>query len=80
MLSLVGVADGLHERGHHRSPNGDVIGRPIRNVDATYGDGYSDEQLEFTKSSRLLIIHGVPGSKSENLSRSLWRLLFRVEK
>lgn len=36
------------------------------NVDATYGDGYSDVQLEFKKNSRLLIIHGRPGSKNEN--------------
>lgn len=32
------------------------------NLDATYGSGYSDEQIEFRKNSRLLIIHGVPGS------------------
>lgn len=36
------------------------------NVDATYGEGYSDVQLEFKKNSRLLIIHGRPGSKNEN--------------
>jgi hypothetical protein len=36
------------------------------NVDATYGDGYSDVQLDFRKNSRLLIIHGRPGTKNEN--------------
>ncbi|MFT3745974.1 MAG: hypothetical protein QM785_17020 [Pyrinomonadaceae bacterium] len=36
------------------------------NIDATYGDGYSDIQLDFKKNSRLLIIHGRPGSKNEN--------------
>ncbi len=36
------------------------------NIDATYGDDYSDIQLEFKKNSRLLIIHGRPGSKDEN--------------
>lgn len=36
------------------------------NIDATYGDGYSDIQLDFKKNSRLLIIHGRPGSKKEN--------------
>jgi hypothetical protein len=35
------------------------------NIDARYGDGYSDEQLEFKKNSRLLIIHGRPGSRKE---------------
>lgn len=36
------------------------------NVDATYGDGYSDIQIDFRKNSRLLIIHGRPGSFNEN--------------
>lgn len=36
------------------------------NVDAAYGEGYSVVQLEFKKNSRLLIIHGRPGSKNEN--------------
>jgi len=36
------------------------------NVDASYGDGYSDEQIEFRKNSRLMIIHGRPGSANEN--------------
>lgn len=35
----------------------------LTNVDATYGDGYSEVQLDFKKNSRLLIIHGRPGSK-----------------
>lgn len=46
---------------------GDVIWPDqFMNIDATYGDGYSEEQLEFKKNSRLLIIHGRPGSKNEN--------------
>lgn len=36
------------------------------NVDATYGEGYSDVQLDFRKNSRLLIIHGRPGSKNDS--------------
>jgi hypothetical protein len=36
------------------------------NVDASYGGGYSDKQLDFRKNSRLLIIHGRPGGKDEN--------------
>jgi hypothetical protein len=36
------------------------------NVDASYGDGYSDKQLDFRKDSRLLIIHGRPGSSNES--------------
>ena len=41
---------------------GDVIWPDqFMNIDASYGDGYSDEQLEFKKNSRLLIIHGRPG-------------------
>jgi len=36
------------------------------NVDATYGEGYSDVQLDFKKNSRLLIIHGRPGSKDDS--------------
>lgn len=46
---------------------GDVIWPDqFMNIDASYGDGYSDEQIEFKKNSRLLIIHGRPGSKNEN--------------
>lgn len=46
---------------------GDVIWPDqFANIDATYGDGYSDEQLEFKKNSRLLVIHGRPGSRNEN--------------
>jgi len=36
------------------------------NVDATYGDGYSQVQLDFKKNSRLLIIHGRPGTRRES--------------
>ena len=36
------------------------------NLDASYGEGYSEEQIEFRKNSRLLIIHGRPGSYREN--------------
>lgn len=36
------------------------------NIDASYGDGYSDEQIEFKKNSRLMVIHGRPGSSNEN--------------
>ncbi len=36
------------------------------NVDASYGEGYSDVQLDFRKNSRLLIIHGRPGSAKES--------------
>ncbi len=36
------------------------------NIDASYGDGYSEKQLDFRKNSRLLIIHGRPGSRDEN--------------
>jgi hypothetical protein len=46
---------------------GDVIWPDqFMNIDASYGDGYSDEQIEYKKNSRLLIIHGRPGSKNEN--------------
>lgn len=46
---------------------GDVIWPDqFMNIDATYGDGYSDEQLEFKKNSRLLIIHGRPGTRNES--------------
>ena len=46
---------------------GDVIWPDqFMNIDATYGDGYSDEQLEFKNNSRLLIIHGRPGGRDEN--------------
>lgn len=46
---------------------GDVIWPDqFMNIDASYGDGYSDEQLEFRQNSRLLIIHGRPGSRNEN--------------
>ena len=38
----------------------------LSNVDATYGDEYSEVQLEFRKNSRLLIIHGRPGTDDEN--------------
>src|SRR5258708_31187108 len=49
------------------SRTGDVIWPDqFMNIDATYGEGYSDEQLEFKKNSRLLIIHGRPGSRNEN--------------
>lgn len=34
----------------------------LMNLDARYGDEYSEEQIEFRKDSRLLIIHGVPGA------------------
>ena len=34
------------------------------NVDATYGDGYSDVQLDFKKNSRLLIVHGCPARRT----------------
>lgn len=36
------------------------------NVDASYGDGYSDIQLDFRKNSRMLIIHGRPGTHNES--------------
>jgi hypothetical protein len=36
------------------------------NVDARYPDEYSDVQLDFRKNSRLLIIHGRPGTANEN--------------
>ena len=36
------------------------------NVDATYGDSYSDVQLDFKQNSRLLIIHGRPGTQKES--------------
>jgi len=46
---------------------GDVIWPDqFANIDASYGEGYSNEQLEFKKNSRLLIIHGRPGSRNEN--------------
>jgi hypothetical protein len=35
-------------------------------VDARYGDGYSDRQLDYRRNSRLLIIHGRPGTENEN--------------
>lgn len=35
------------------------------NVDATYGNEYSDIQIDFKKDSRLIIIHGRPGTKEE---------------
>jgi len=35
------------------------------NVDATYGDSYSDVQIDFKKDSRLMIIHGRPGVRDE---------------
>lgn len=35
------------------------------NIDASYGDGYSEKQLDFRKNSRLLIIHGRPGTRKE---------------
>jgi len=45
---------------------GDIIWpNQFANIDATYGDRYSDEQIEFRKNSRLLIIHGRPGSMKE---------------
>jgi hypothetical protein len=36
------------------------------NVDASYGDSYSDIQLDFKKNCRLLIIHGRPGTANES--------------
>ena len=36
------------------------------NVDASYGNGYSDVQLDFRKASRMLIIHGRPGTAKES--------------
>ena len=46
---------------------GDVIWPDqFANIDASYGEDYSNEQLEFKKNSRLLIIHGRPGSRNEN--------------
>ena len=36
------------------------------NLDARYGDGYADPLLDFKKNSRLLVIHGRPGTKDEN--------------
>jgi hypothetical protein len=36
------------------------------NVDATYADNYSDVQIDFKKGSRMMIIHGRPGTKDEN--------------
>jgi hypothetical protein len=36
------------------------------NVDASYGDGYSDVQLDFRRNSRLLVIHGRPGTADES--------------
>jgi hypothetical protein len=36
------------------------------NVDASYGTGYSDIQLDYRKNSRLLIIHGRPGTRNES--------------
>ena len=38
----------------------------FHNVDASYGDGYSDIQLDFRKNSRMLIIHGRPGTSNES--------------
>jgi len=47
---------------------GDVIWPDqFANIDARYGEGYSDVQLEFKNNSRLLVIHGRPGSRSENV-------------
>jgi hypothetical protein len=36
------------------------------NIDASYGAGYSEKQIDFRPNSRLLIIHGRPGSFDEN--------------
>ena len=45
---------------------GDVLWpEQFMNIDARYGDVYSDKQLDFRKNSRLLIIRGRPGSKNE---------------
>jgi len=38
----------------------------LAGVSAVYGEGYSDVQLEFRKNSALLIIHGSPGTASED--------------
>jgi len=38
----------------------------LANVDATYGSEYSEVQLDFRKDSRLLIIHGRPGTISDD--------------
>ena len=38
----------------------------LTEIDATYGDDYSEEQLRFRKNSRLLVLSGRPGTKSEN--------------
>ena len=47
---------------------GDVIWPDqFANIDARYGEGYSDVQLDFKKNSRLLVIHGRPGSRNENV-------------
>jgi hypothetical protein len=47
--------------------NGKVIW-PVQlyNLDASYGEGYSDKQIDFRKNSRLIIIHGRPGTGDEN--------------
>ena len=36
------------------------------NIDASYGAGYSEKQIDFRSNSRLLIIHGRPGSFDED--------------
>ena len=38
---------------------------PFAGIDARYGDGYSDEQVVYRRNSRLLIIHGRPGTERE---------------
>lgn len=38
----------------------------LYNVDASYGEGYSDVQLDFRRNSRMLIIHGRPGTANES--------------
>ena len=46
--------------------NGRVIWpEQLYNLDATYGDSYSDEQITFRKDSSLVVIHGIPGTKNE---------------
>lgn len=36
------------------------------NVDSRYGDGYSDPLFSFRPNSRLLVIHGIPGTKDDS--------------
>ena len=62
-----GCGTGCTNAGIIDGRNGRVIWpEEFFNVDATYGDNYSDIQLDFRKNSRLLIIHGRPGSGNDS--------------